>query len=251
MLEGWGLEIWMASVHYHDWSSDQGSLSLHSWNGKAHSHVASRCRNTTVFPQVHFLTSAAFLVNGLDRWSKTLRPQISRSQRPDFYLWGHTDLVYQQELEARDGVWHLRFPQWFCCWLSSRLGHNTVLLTKYSPRVWRNRVPSSSRIEGVHEDFLSCARHEFLMMVTTYAAIFWDAVICSLVEIYQCYGADYYQYSPQKWKEQGHLKYGKFLGSYVALHPTAQKSSTFHRTEKKLINKLPTRNCCLRAQFAA
>jgi len=120
LLEARGWEIWMASVHYHDWSSDQGSndysnLSLHSWNGEAHSHVASRCRNTTVFPRVHFLTGAAFLVNGLVKWSKTLRPQISRSQLQDFYLWRHTDLVYQQEVEARDVVWDLRFPQWFSC----------------------------------------------------------------------------------------------------------------------------------------
>ena len=32
------------------------------------------------------------------------------------------------------------------------------------------------------------------MMVTTNTAIFWDVMICSLVEIFHCYDADYYQY---------------------------------------------------------
>jgi hypothetical protein len=134
LLECQGLEIWMASVHYHDWSSDKWSndysnLSLHSWNGKACSHVASRCRDTTVFPQLRFLTGAAFLVNGLVRWSKTVSPHLQISASRLLSLGAHRFSIPARSgskkcsvrfefstvvLLLTEAIWDITL----CCWVS-------------------------------------------------------------------------------------------------------------------------------------
>lgn len=116
LLEGRGWKIWMANVHYHDWSSDHGMTTVICLC------TAVMGRHAVIL-QVGVDTQLSFhryifwqvQLSWLMDWSGGPKHCIPRSQPQDFYLWGHTDLVYQQE--AGDAVWDLRFPQWFCCQL--------------------------------------------------------------------------------------------------------------------------------------